>query len=88
MLKKLFYFFLVTTLLMFALSIPCAPVFAMSTYDVIYEGIDVSHWQEYIEYDQVKASGIEIVYIKSSEGRTHKDAYFEKNYENAKKNKI
>lgn len=86
MLKKLFYFFLVTTLLMFALSIPCAPVFAMSTYDVIYEGIDVSHWQEYIEYDQVKASGIEIVYIKSSQGTNITDAYFKTNYDNAKAN--
>ncbi|MCI9016725.1 MAG: LysM peptidoglycan-binding domain-containing protein [Clostridia bacterium] len=54
----------------------------------IYEGIDVSSYQKNIDYAKVKAAGIDIVYIKSSEGRTHKDAYFEKNYENAKKNKL
>ena len=30
-----------------------------------YEGIDVSDWQGYIDYSQVKSSGIEIVYIKA-----------------------
>lgn len=51
-----------------------------------YEGIDVSNWQGYIDYAQVKASGIEVVYIKASQGRNLKDAYFDLNYENAKKN--
>lgn len=52
----------------------------------IYEGIDVSNWQGYIDYNQVKASGIEVVYIKASEGTTFKDPYFEINYRNAKAN--
>mgnify|MGYP003306205545 CR=1 FL=1 len=50
----------------------------------IYEGIDVSQWQEEINYLDVKKDGIEIVYIKSSEGNNFIDPYFETNYERAK----
>lgn len=53
-----------------------------------YEGIDVSDWQRYIDYAQVKSSGIEIVYIKASQGESIKDPYFEINYENAKRNNL
>lgn len=56
--------------------------------DLKYEGIDVSDWQGYIDYSQVKNSGIEVVYIKSSQGNTIKDPYFEINYENAKANNL
>ena len=49
-----------------------------------YQGIDVSNWQGYINYLEVKESGIEVVYIKSSQGTNIKDAYFDINYENAK----
>ena len=51
-----------------------------------YQGIDVSNWQGYINYREVKESGIEVVYIKSSQGTNIKDAYFDINYENAKAN--
>ena len=51
-----------------------------------YQGIDVSHWQGYIDYSEVRRSGIEVVYIKASQGTNIKDAYFEINYENAKAN--
>lgn len=54
--------------------------------DLVYEGIDVSNWQGYIDYNQVRASGIEVVYIKASEGTTYRDPYFETNYQNAKAN--
>ncbi len=54
--------------------------------DPRYEGIDVSNWQGYIDYRQVKESGIEVVYIKSSQGSNIKDAYFDINYEKAKAN--
>lgn len=53
-----------------------------------YEGIDVSDWQGYIDYSQVKNSGIEVVYIKASQGNNIKDPYFEINYENAKANNL
>ena len=52
----------------------------------VYDGIDVSDWQGYIDYSKVKQSGIEIVYIKSSQGSNIKDPYFDINYENAKNN--
>ena len=52
----------------------------------IYEGIDVSDWQGYIDYSKVKQAGIDIVYIKSSQGNNIKDPYFDLNYENAKAN--
>ncbi len=53
-----------------------------------YQGIDVSNWQGYIDYTQVKNDGIDIVYIKASQGQTIKDPYFEINYENAKANNL
>ena len=49
-----------------------------------YQGIDVSNWQGYIDYNKVKQSGVDIVYIKASQGSNIKDAYFDVNYENAK----
>ncbi len=53
-----------------------------------YQGIDVSDWQGYINYSQVKNDGIDIVYIKASQGQKIKDPYFELNYENAKANNL
>lgn len=52
----------------------------------IYNGIDISSWQRNINFSAVKNSGIDIVYIKSSEGRSYIDPYFETNYKNAKAN--
>lgn len=49
-----------------------------------YSGIDVSEYQGYIDYSRVKASGIQVVYIKASEGTTIIDPYFRTNYDNAK----
>lgn len=64
-----------------------APVYAFSpSSDTIYEGIDVSGWQGNINYAEVKQSGIEIVYMKASEGKSFIDPYFNQNYKNAKAN--
>ena len=51
-----------------------------------YQGIDVSNWQGYINYAEVRDAGIQVVYIKASQGTNIKDAYFDINYENAKAN--
>lgn len=51
-----------------------------------YQGIDVSEWQGEIDYSLVRGDGIEVVYIKSSEGTEFVDPYFRRNYENAKAN--
>ncbi len=52
----------------------------------IYEGIDVSRWQGNINFEQVANSGIQIVYIKATEGTTYVSPTFEKSYLNAKEN--
>lgn len=52
----------------------------------IYQGIDVSSWQRNIDFSAVKNYGIDVVYIKSSEGKSYIDPYFETNYQNAKAN--
>lgn len=54
----------------------------------LYNGIDVSRWQGEINFSSVKKSGVEIVYMKSSEGRSYIDPYFEENYTEAKKNNL
>ena len=84
--KKRFIILLVFIVAMlFQFYILVLPSFAFSpSGDTIYEGIDVSSWQGEIDFSQVKASGIEVVYIKSSEGFHSVDSYFEQNYTNAK----
>lgn len=50
------------------------------------DGIDVSHYEGNIDYAKVKASGIQVVYIKATEGTSFKDSTLNKNYQNAKAN--
>ena len=46
-------------------------------------GIDVSQWQGYIDFDAVRRAGIELVYIKASEGTDLVDPFLFRNYVNA-----
>lgn len=46
----------------------------------------MSAFQGEIDYSRVKNSGIEVVYIKASEGTTLEDPFFRTNYNNAKNN--
>lgn len=50
------------------------------------KGIDVSQWQGNIDFNKVKASGIDFVIIRAGYGReiSQKDPYFEQNYARAK----
>lgn len=50
----------------------------------LYPGIDVSNWQGYINYEEVVNEGIQVVYIKTTQGPNIVDSYFRTNYENAK----
>ena len=84
--KKILIFNLVI-LLIFFINVSLTYAITASS-DEQYEGIDVSNWQGYIDYNSVKSSGIDIVYIKSSQGANVKDAYFDINYENAKANGV
>ena len=80
--KKIFIF---CVMLLFQIYILSIPSFSFSpSNDNIYDGIDVSAWQGEINFEEVKNSGIDIVYIKSSEGFSFVDQYFEKNYSNEK----
>lgn len=82
--KLIFLTFLLT--IIFSVSI-CFSSFGFGpSSDKIYLGIDVSSWQRSINFSAVKSSGIDIVYIKSSEGKSYIDPYFESNYLNAKSN--
>ena len=47
-------------------------------------GIDVSKWQGEIDFNQVAASGVEIVYIRACYGASMVDEYFESNYAKAR----
>ena len=52
----------------------------------LLNGIDVSEWQEDINYSQVANDNIQIVYIKATQGTNYIDPYFKDNYNNAKAN--
>lgn len=54
----------------------------------IYEGIDVSQYQGEIDYNRVKDSGIEVVYIKATQGSDFIDPFFFRNYENARNSNL
>lgn len=46
-------------------------------------GIDISNHNGTIDFKKVRDSGIELVYIKATEGTTYQDPYLEINYNNA-----
>ena len=84
MINKILVFLLIISFILFV-NIHITYAITPSSSDE-YQGIDVSDWQGYIDYSSVKASEIDIVYIKASQGSHIKDAYFDINYENAKAN--
>lgn len=47
------------------------------------KGIDISNHNGNINFDNVKSDGVEIVYIKATEGTTYIDSYLDINYSNA-----
>jgi len=79
---KTFIFMILFTLL------PLSVFATTASSNQIYNGIDVSNWQGYIDYTKVKNDGIDIVYIKSSQGENIVDSYFRINYNNAKANRF
>lgn len=79
--------FFITVLLLLVVMLSSVPVFAFPpSNNRLYDGIDVSEWQGRINYAEVAASGIEVVYIRASEGTGYIDPYFRENYEQAKAN--
>ena len=84
-LKKLSETILVMLIIFNSIAIPKAKAIEPSS-EKIYDGIDVSNYQRAIDYERVKNAGIEVVYIKATEGQTITDAYLRQNYENARAN--
>ena len=72
--------------LLFTTSIPLFTYAFGPSSNQIYQGIDISSYQRNVNFSAVKNSGIDIVYIKSSEGTTYINPYFESSYSNAKAN--
>lgn len=82
---KLFFCLLVFCVISFV----SQNVFAFpASSNVIYSGMDVSEYQGYIDYSRVREAGVEVAYIRSSEGTDFVDPYFKINYDNAKANGI
>lgn len=53
-----------------------------------YKGIDVSEWQGNIDFDKVKASGIDFAMVRSSYGMTAEDECWRQNVYNAQRSGI
>ena len=77
MLKK---FLTGIVIFIFVFCIQINHIYALTpTSNLSYQGIDVSNWQGYINYGEVRDAGIQVVYIKASQGTNIKDAYFDIN---------
>lgn len=73
-------------MLLVAISASVLHVSALSAdTDEVFSGIDVSVYQGDIDFEQVKNSGIEVVYIRAGYGFSVTDPKFEENYTNATK---
>lgn len=59
-------------------------MFMQSITDENYKGIDISNWQGTVDFNAVKTSGVQIVYLKATEGDYFEDPYLNSNYINAK----
>lgn len=51
-------------------------------------GIDISHHQIHIDWDNLDKEAVQFVFIKATEGGTHKDSLFSCNREQAKRHNI
>lgn len=81
--KRILSFLLV---LLVAISASVLHISALSAdTDEVFSGIDVSVYQGDIDFEQVKSSGIEVVYIRAGYGFSVTDPKFEENYTNATK---
>ena len=83
--KKIFFSLIISILFIFSMlsskSLAWGP-----TSEPTIQGIDVSAYQGDIDFAEVKNAGIEIVYMKSSQGFSYVDSTFESNFQKAKQN--
>ncbi|OPJ64035.1 fibronectin type III domain-containing protein [Clostridium oryzae] len=66
----------------------CSVTVSDNSSDTKIKGIDVSRWQENINWSAVKSSGVKFAMIRSSYGSKSADPMFEVNYAGAKANGI
>lgn len=85
--KKFFSFLLVFVTIFISMSCTQVNAFPASSTPT-YEGIDVSEWQGKINWEEVARSGIEVAYVRASEGNNYVDPYAIENYNGAKENGI
>lgn len=52
---------------------------------MMIEILDISHWQETIDWEKLKKSGVKGIYIKFSQGTSYKDPKAFEHYTNAKR---
>lgn len=52
------------------------------------QGIDVSHHQQYIEWDKIDKKVVQFAFIKATEGGNHKDSLFQYNWRESIRNNI
>lgn len=78
----------ITSLLLLSVlcSCMCSTVLAFGPSGTLYDGIDVSGWQGEVDYRKVSEDGIEIVYIKATEGISYTNSYYLDAYNDAKEN--
>lgn len=76
--------FLLVLLVAFSASVLHISALSADT-DEVFSGIDISVYQGDIDFEQVKSSGIEVVYIRAGYGFSVTDPKFEENYTNATK---
>lgn len=78
---------IIIAMLIIILQISISKVSAIEPASVeTYQGIDVSKWQGTIDFSQVAESGIQVVYIKATQGTNYISPTLESNYINAKAN--
>lgn len=83
--RKLCYSFILVLFLIQMLMPSIVSAALLPSSEPTYFGMDVSSYQGYVDYDAVKAEGIQYVYIKATEGTWETDDYLRYNYENAKR---
>lgn len=49
------------------------------------QGIDISHYQARIDWEQVALSSLDFVYMKATEGETYIDSFYQENWEASRK---
>ncbi|OOM10486.1 GH25 family lysozyme [Clostridium saccharobutylicum] len=52
--------------------------------NTLYKGIDISNWDGDVNFSSVKSDGVQLVYMKATQGSTFRDQYLDTYYTNAK----